>query len=41
VLREKRQELTMVERFVLEMGLGLGFVEPEDFAETTVGNRSR
>lgn len=35
VLREKRQELTMVERFVLEMGLGLGSVEPEDFAEIT------
>jgi len=35
VLREKRQELTMMERFVLEMGLALGSVEPEDFAEIT------
>lgn len=35
VLREKRQELTAVEKFVLEMGLTLGSVEPEDFAEVT------
>lgn len=35
VLREKRQELTTLERFVLEMGLALGSVEPEDFTEVT------
>ncbi|MDQ1024812.1 hypothetical protein QF035_002394 [Streptomyces umbrinus] len=35
VLRRKPQELTMLERFVLEMGLSLGAVEPADFAEVT------
>jgi hypothetical protein len=35
VVREKRQELTVLERFVLEMGLTLGTAEPEDFAEIT------
>ena len=35
VLQEKRQELTTLERFVLEMGLALGSVEPEEFTEVT------
>jgi hypothetical protein len=35
VLREQRVELTVLERFVLELALTLGSVEPEDFTEVT------
>jgi hypothetical protein len=35
VLSLERQELNLLERFVLEMGLSFGTVEPEDFAEVT------
>lgn len=35
VLRERRVELTVLEKFVLEMALALGTVEPADFAEVT------
>lgn len=35
VLQEKRQDLTVLERFALELGLTFGSIEPEDFAEIT------
>lgn len=35
VLREQRVELTVLERFVLELALALGGVEPEDFSQVT------
>lgn len=35
VLRELYEELTVLEKFVLEMGLALGSVEPGDFTEIT------
>jgi hypothetical protein len=35
LLREQRLELTVLERFVLEMGLALGSIEPGDFTEVT------
>lgn len=35
VLREQRVELTVLERFVLELALTLGRVEPEEFTEVT------
>jgi hypothetical protein len=35
VLSLERQELNLLERFVLEMGMSLGTVDPEDFTEIT------
>lgn len=35
VVREQRVELTVLERFVLELALTLGSVEPEEFSEVT------
>jgi hypothetical protein len=35
VLSLERQEFNLLERFVLEMGLAFGIVEPEDFTEIT------
>lgn len=35
VVREQRLELTVLERFVLELALTLGSVEPEEFTEVT------